>query len=87
VSEEKFMHASTKRQLSRGDVVKFISLQHIPLASAYLCPNCSSIGNSSKQCPACASPFLLSLAGVLDRAPQNDAHLAYEQEHVHAIAA
>ena len=56
------MHASTKRQLSRGDDVKFVSLQHIPLASAYLCPNCSSIGNSSKQCPACASPFLLSLA-------------------------
>jgi hypothetical protein len=85
------MHASAKRQLSRGEDVKFISLQHIPLASAYLCPNCSSIGNSSKQCPACASPFLLSVAGVLDRAPQldsapqNDAQLAYER--VHAIAA
>jgi len=57
--------------------VKFISLQHIPLAKAYLCPNCSSIGNSSKQCPACASPFLLSLATVLDRGPEDDAELAY----------
>jgi hypothetical protein len=83
--EADFVHASTQRQLSRGDVVKFISLQHIPLASAYLCPNCSSIGNSSKQCPACASPFLLSLAGVLDRAPETDAHVDYA--HVHAIAA
>lgn len=74
-------------KLSRGEDVKFISLQHIPLASAYLCPNCSSIGNSSKQCPACASPFLLSVAGVLDRAPEpeHDAQFTYAQ--VHSIAA
>jgi hypothetical protein len=71
--------------LSRGEKVKIISLQHIPLASAYLCPNCSSIGNSSKQCPACASPFLLSLAGVLDRSPEDGAQLDYAR--VHAIAA
>jgi len=71
------MHSCSKRQLFRGEKVKFISLQHIPLVSAYLCPNCSSIGNSSKQCPACASPALLSLATVLDRAPDDDAQLAY----------
>ena len=40
---------------------------YIPLASAYLCADCSAIGNSSRQCPACASGVLLSLARVLDR--------------------
>jgi hypothetical protein len=42
-------------------------LQHIPLVSAYLCPNCNSIGNSARQCPACASEVLMSLSGVLNR--------------------
>jgi hypothetical protein len=65
--------------------VKIVSLQHIPLASAYLCPNCSSIGNSSKQCPACASPFLLSLATVLDRVPEEEPQLSYSR--VQAMAA
>ena len=74
-----------ERQICRGEKVKFIALQHIPLASAYLCPNCSSIGNSSKQCPACASPFLLSLASVLDRVPESDSELAYAR--VHSLAA
>lgn len=41
--------------------------QHIPLAKAYLCQDCDSVGNSSMQCPACASPVLLGLAGVFDR--------------------
>ena len=59
--------------------MKFITLQHIPLVSAYLCPNCGSIGNSSKQCPACASPFLLSLANVLDRVPEANPQISYEQ--------
>jgi hypothetical protein len=59
--------------------MKLITLQHIPLASAYLCPNCSCIGNSSKQCPACASPFLLSVANVLDRAPEEDPQISYER--------
>ncbi len=44
-----------------------ISMQHIPLASAYLCQDCNSVGNCSSQCPACASAALLNLAGVLDR--------------------
>ncbi len=41
--------------------------QHIPLRSAYLCQDCESVGNSSAQCPACASTALLGLANVLDR--------------------
>ncbi len=43
------------------------TLQHVPLISAYLCPDCNAIGNSSMQCPACASEVLLSLAAVLNR--------------------
>jgi hypothetical protein len=59
--------------------VKIVTLQHIPLASAYLCPDCSCIGNSSKQCPACASPSLLSLARALDRVPEEDPQIRYER--------
>lgn len=47
--------------------MKFITMQHIPLASAYLCPNCNCIGNCAERCPACASPALLGLANILDR--------------------
>jgi len=43
------------------------SMQHIPLKFAYLCQDCNSVGNSSRQCPACASEVLMGLAGVLDR--------------------
>lgn len=45
----------------------FATMQHIPLASAYLCQDCNCIGNCASHCPACASEVLLSLAGVLDR--------------------
>lgn len=55
------------------------TMLHIPLASAYLCPNCNCIGNCSRQCPACASPSLLSLANALDRVPEEDAQNGYEQ--------
>ena len=43
------------------------SLQLIPLSSAYLCQDCSVVGNSPHQCPACASGVLMGLANVLDR--------------------
>lgn len=43
------------------------SMQHMPLSSAYLCQDCNSVGNCSKQCPACASSVLMALATVLDR--------------------
>jgi hypothetical protein len=43
------------------------ALEHIPLASAFLCETCQSVGNNERQCPACAGVNLLSLAGVLDR--------------------
>ena len=38
---------------------------HLPLAQAYLCPDCDSIGNLPQQCPACGNPAVLSLAQVL----------------------
>lgn len=45
-------------------------LQHIPLDSAYLCADCHMIGNYARNCPACSSEAVFSLAGVLDREPQ-----------------
>jgi hypothetical protein len=51
----------------------FITMQHIPLSSAYLCVNCNCVGNCPEQCPACASQNLLGLASVLDRPEENEA--------------
>ncbi len=48
----------------------YANMQQIPLASAYLCQDCNCIGNSAKQCPACASVALMNLAGVLNRQTQ-----------------
>ncbi len=53
--------------------MNFTQMQHIPLASAYLCPDCNCIGNCASQCPACASPVLMALANVLDRKPEREA--------------
>jgi hypothetical protein len=39
----------------------------MPLANAYLCQDCNSVGNCPAQCPACASRALMGLAIVLDR--------------------
>lgn len=39
----------------------------IPLESAYLCLDCSCVGESAIRCPACASEALMGLATVLDR--------------------
>jgi hypothetical protein len=44
-----------------------VSMQLIPLSTAYLCQDCSVVGNSPHQCPACASSVLMGLASVLDR--------------------
>jgi hypothetical protein len=53
-------------------------MQHIPLSSAYLCQDCSSVGNCAKQCPACASSVLMALATVLDREEEDSRVLAFE---------
>jgi len=41
--------------------------QYFPLNTAYLCQDCDSVGNSSTQCPACASEVLIGLASVFGR--------------------
>jgi len=51
----------------------FNLLNHIPLNSAYLCQDCDAVGNSSMQCPACASEVLMGLAGVFDRRDEAEA--------------
>lgn len=57
--------------------MKVTNMQHIPLASSYLCPDCNCIGNCAEQCPACASPVLLALANVLDRKAERDSAATY----------
>jgi hypothetical protein len=57
--------------------MKVTNMQHFPLASSYLCPDCNCIGNCSEQCPACASPVLLALANVLDREADGDSAVTY----------
>ena len=53
-----------------GKPAKHESMQHIPLAHAYLCQDCNCIGNCASQCPACASEVLMNLACVLDRSSE-----------------
>jgi hypothetical protein len=56
----------------------FVSMQHIPLSTAYLCEDCHCVGNCAEHCPACASTALLCLAGVLNREqPAEAAHVCY----------
>jgi hypothetical protein len=55
------------RQTNSGDAMQIVTMQHIHLASAYLCPDCNCVGNSSQQCPACACEVLMGLASVLNR--------------------
>ena len=45
----------------------FDARHFIPLARAYLCQDCDSVGSSSMRCPSCASQALMGLAGVFDR--------------------
>jgi hypothetical protein len=53
--------------------MKHMSMQLIPLSMAYLCQDCSVVGNCPEQCPACASSVLMGLATVLDRKPEKKA--------------
>jgi hypothetical protein len=56
-----------QRKRLQGEALTFHSMQHMPLSTAYLCEDCSCIGNCAEQCPACASLALMGLAGVLNR--------------------
>ena len=57
----------------------FATMQHIPLASAYLCQDCNCVSNCSIQCPACASLALMGLSGVLNREPGVIAKVTYPE--------
>ena len=62
-----------ERRGYRGEHMTLVSMQHMPLTSAYLCQDCNSVGNSAVQCPACASEALMGLSGVLNREPDERA--------------
>jgi hypothetical protein len=47
----------------------------IPLARAYLCQDCDSVGSNAMRCPACASRSLMGLAGVFDRKEVKESNL------------
>jgi hypothetical protein len=47
--------------------MKTVSIQLIPLSTAYLCQDCNCVGNSPYHCPACASGVLMGLEPVLNR--------------------
>ena len=42
-------------------------MAHISLSSAFLCPDCSEIGDNSRACACCGNRALLSLANALNR--------------------
>lgn len=44
-----------------------VALDHFPLSAAFLCSDCHELGNNSRQCPACASGSIMSLANILNR--------------------
>ena len=62
-----------------GESMTRAALQHMPLTYAYLCQDCESIGNCASQCPACASPALMGLAGVLNRESASTAVLPMQR--------
>ena len=63
------------------------TMQHMPLGNAYLCQDCSSIGNCATQCPACASVVLMGLAGVLDRETREEEEREYGYSYLTAMVA
>lgn len=72
------MRNHNQRYDHRGEHMTFMSMQHMPLSSAYLCEDCHCVGNCAEQCPACASEALMGLAGVLNREqPKEKSQIGY----------
>jgi hypothetical protein len=67
------------RREYRGKCMTTVSMQHMPLTSAYLCQDCNCIGNCAQQCPACASEALMGLAGVLNRRTEEAIHIEFSR--------
>jgi hypothetical protein len=55
--------------------MKVVSMQHMPLTSAYLCQDCNCVGNNAMQCPACASTALMGLAAILNRPEEEEVRM------------
>ena len=70
-------NALAQRHKYRSEPMKHATLQHIPLANAYLCQDCNCIGNCAVQCQACASEALIGLAGVLNREAANETQFGF----------
>lgn len=66
----------------QGEPMTFLSMQHMPLSSAYLCEDCNCIGNCAEQCPACASEALIGLAKVLNRRQTDE---MAQMSHMHSL--
>jgi hypothetical protein len=47
--------------------MKPVSMQLIPLSTAFLCQDCNCVSNCYSQCPACASSVLMGLEPILNR--------------------
>jgi|CZKF01.1.fsa_nt_gi hypothetical protein len=60
--------------------MKQLTMQQIPLSIAYLCQDCSCVGNCPDQCPACASSVLMGLASVLDRRQEKKSRIRNRTE-------
>jgi hypothetical protein len=73
------MSVLNERGEYRGKNMTFVSMQHMPLTSAYLCQDCNCIGNCAQQCPACASEALIGLAGVLNREPSESVRFEFSR--------
>jgi hypothetical protein len=73
------MGVLSQRREYRGKHMTFVSMQHMPLTSAYLCQDCNCVGNCAQQCPACASEALMGLAGVLDRKTEESVQFSFSR--------
>jgi hypothetical protein len=76
------MNVPDNRRDYWSDHMTFVSMQHMPLTSAYLCQDCNCVGNCALQCPACASEALMGLAGVLNRELEDDARVTYSRTRI-----
>jgi len=75
------------RREDREEEMKFVSMQHMPLTSAYLCQDCNCVGNNAMQCPACASTALMGLAGILNREEEQRVRISSPRLLIQALAA
>jgi hypothetical protein len=81
--------AATGNSAIGGEPMKmtYPKMEHFPLTSAYLCPDCNCVSNCAVRCPACASQVVMSLAGVLDREAQTKPERESDYPYITAMVA